>query len=70
MMLRRIGVIVALVLSTSTVAAQQPGAPTPDRHPGMASRDQVTMMTQFCEPNELGACIVQFGSSVQCPSTM
>jgi hypothetical protein len=44
MMLRRIGVIVALVLSTSTVAAQQPGTPTPDRRSGMASGDQMAMM--------------------------
>jgi hypothetical protein len=44
MMLRRIGVIVALVLSTSTVAAQQPGTPTPDRHSGMASGDQMAML--------------------------
>lgn len=44
-MLRVIGGITALVLSATVVAAQQPGTATPDRHPGMSSRNQMSMVT-------------------------
>lgn len=36
--------LVVLVLSASPAAAQQPGAPTPDRRPGMAGGNQMSMM--------------------------
>jgi hypothetical protein len=44
MMSRLIGGIAALVLTVSTAAAQQPGAPTPDRRSGMAGGNQMSMM--------------------------
>jgi len=43
-MSRLIGGIAALVLTVSTAAAQQPGAPTPDRRSGMAGGNQMSMM--------------------------
>lgn len=44
MMARLIGGITALALTASTVAAQQPGTPVPDRRPGMAGGNQMSMM--------------------------
>ncbi len=44
MMSRLVGGIAALVLSASTVAAQQPGASTPDGHREIAGKNQMSMM--------------------------
>jgi hypothetical protein len=44
MISRLIGGLAVLVLSASTAAAQQPGAPTPDRRSGMAGGDQMSTM--------------------------
>lgn len=44
MMSRLIGGIAALALTASTVAAQQPGTPVPDRRSGMAGGNQMSMM--------------------------
>ena len=43
-MSRLIGGLAVLVLSVSTAAAQQPGAPTPDRRSGMGGGNQMSMM--------------------------
>lgn len=44
MMSRLIGGVAALVLSASTVAAQQPAPATPGRQSGMAGGNQMSMM--------------------------
>ena len=44
-MLRVIGGIAALMLSATTVAAQQPGPATPDQRAGMSGRNQMSMVT-------------------------
>ena len=44
MMSRLFGGLVALALSASPAAAQQPGAPAPDRRPGMAGGNPMSMM--------------------------
>jgi TolA-binding protein len=44
MMSRLIGGLAVLVLSASTAAAQQPGAPTPDRRSEMAGGNQMSTM--------------------------
>jgi hypothetical protein len=44
MMLRVAGGIVALVLSASVLAAQQPQGEAPDSHGRMAGRDNMQMM--------------------------
>lgn len=44
MMSRLIGGLAVLVLSASTAAAQQPGAPAPDRRPGMVGGNQMSTM--------------------------
>ena len=44
MMSRLIGGLVTLALTSSILAAQQPGAATPDRQSGMASGNQMSMM--------------------------
>jgi hypothetical protein len=44
MMSRLIGGLVTLAMTSSIVAAQQPGAATPDRRSGMASGNQMSMM--------------------------